>query len=399
MVVMLLLISSWFLSMYMTPAMCLWFMKVKPKKKAPKPGRVQRGNSTKSQNEDLYSGRFYKVYKGILKQVLRFRVFVLTLAAGTLLLGGWVSTNLVKEFFGPSERNQFLVYLDLPAGTRIDTTEKAVNRLTGWLSNKKENPEITNTIAYVGTGGPRFFLVLSPFDPDPHLAFVVVNTEGPKEVPELVERVRQHLADAFPGVSGRVKRMWTGGEEPGFVEIRLYGLDPDYLFEKGNQLAAGLKAIPGILDVRNTWENMVPKATVVVDQVRVRRAGITSEEVATSLKAHMDGAEVTEYREGDVAIPVIFRSMERERSAFSDFLNVTVYSKKGVSVPLTQIADLKLEWDYSRISRRNQEKCLTVETKHEFLKAPELLKEIEPLITELQLKAGYHWEVGGELEI
>jgi len=31
MVVILLLISSWFLSMYMTPAMCFWFMKVKPK--------------------------------------------------------------------------------------------------------------------------------------------------------------------------------------------------------------------------------------------------------------------------------------------------------------------------------------------------------------------------------
>ena len=399
MVVMLLLISSWFLSMYMTPAMCLWFMKVKPKKKASKPGRAQAENSTESKKEDLYSGRFYKVYKGILKQVLRFRVFVLTLAVGTLLLGGWVSTNLVKEFFGPSERNQFLVYLDLPAGTRIDTTEKAVNRLTNWLSDKEINPEITSTIAYVGTGGPRFFLVLSPFDPDPHLAFVVVNTKGPKEVPELVERVRQHLTDEFPNVSGRVKRMWTGGEEPGFVEIRLYGLDPDYLFAKGNQLAAGLKAIPGILDVRNTWENMVPKATVVVDQTRARRAGITSEEVATSLKAHMDGAEITEYREGDVAIPVIFRSMERERSALSDFLNVTVYSKAGVSIPLTQIADLKLEWDYSRISRRNQEKCLTVEVKHEFLKAPELLKAAEPLIAELQLKPGYRWEVGGELEI
>ena len=398
MVVMLLLMSSWFLSMYMTPAMCLWFMKVKPKKKASKTSVAQAENSTESKQEDPYSGRFYKVYKGILKQVLRFRVFVLTLAVGTLILGGWVSSSLVKEFFGPSERNQFLVYLDLPAGTRIDTTEKAVNRLTGWLSNKKENPEITSTIAYVGTGGPRFFLVLSPFDPDPNLAFVVVNTEGAEEVPELVERVRQHLADTFPNVSGRVKQMWTGGEEPGFMEIRLYGLDPDYLFEKGKQLAAGLKAIPGILDVKNTWENMVPKATVVVDQIRARRAGITSEEVATSLKAHMDGAEVTQYREGDVAIPVMFRSMERERSALSDFLNVTVYSKEGVSVPLTQIADLKLEWDYSRISRRNQEKCLTVETKHEFLKSPELLKAVEPLIAELQLEAGYRWEVGGELE-
>jgi len=397
MVVILLLISSWFLSMYTTPAMCLWFMKVKPKEDKTNPDSAPALKAD-AKSTDLYSGSFYRVYRGILQLVLRFRVIVLVLAAAVLLFGGFVSTKLVREFFGPSERNQFLVYLDLPAGSRIQTTEEAVNRLTTWLSDKEKNPEITSTIAYVGTGGPRFFLVLSPFDPDPHLGFVIANTQESGQVPELIQRVRQHLADAFPGVSGRVKQMWMGSEEPGFLEIRIYGLDANYLFEKGSQLTAALKAIPGTLDVKNTWENMVPKATVVVDQIRARRAGITSEEVATSLKAHMDGAEVTEYLEGDVAIPVIFRSMERERSALSDFLNVTVYSKEGVSVPLTQIADLKLEWDYSRISRRNQERCLTVEAKHEFLKAPELLKAVEPLIAELQLKAGYRWEVGGEME-
>ena len=398
MVVILLLISSWFLSMYMTPAMCLWFMKVKPKKEKTNSDGAPAKTGAHAKDEDPYSGRFYRVYRGILQQVLRFRVIVIVLAACTLLFGGFVSTKLVREFFGPSERNQFLVYLDLPAGSRIQATEKAVNRLTTWLSDKDKNPEITSTIAYVGTGGPRFFLVLSPFDPDPHLGFVIVNTEESRQVPGLIQRVRQHLTDVFPEVSGRVKQMWMGAEEPGFLEIRLYGLDPDYLFEKGSQLVADLKAMPGTLDVKNTWENKTLKVSVVVDQVRARRADITSKEVAISLQANMDGAEVTEYREGDLAIPVIFRSEEQERKALSDFFNVNAYSREGVSVPLSQIADLKWGWDYSRISRRNQEKCLTVEAKHEFLKAPELFADTKALIEGLELKAGYHWEVGGELE-
>ena len=156
--------------------------------------------------------------------------------------------------------------------------------------------------------------------------------------------------------------------------------------------------MPGTLDVRSNWENKVRKVLVNVDQARARRAGITSLEVAMSLQAHMDGAEVTEYREGDLAIPVVFRSVEQERKALSDFRNVNVYSKEGVSVPLTQIADLKMEWDYSRISRRNQEKCLTVEVKHEFLKAAELFAATKPLIEKLDLNKGYRWELGGELE-
>ncbi len=231
------------------------------------------------------------------------------------------------------------------------------------------------------------------------MAFVIVNTESPDPVPEIVERVRQYFIDHIPEANGRVKQMWLGSEEPGFLEIRLYGLDPAYIFEKGNQLAARLKAMPGTLDVRNTWENKVLKAHIVVDQTRARRAGVTSKETALSLQSHMDGIRVTDYRELDVAIPVIARSEIEERKVLSDLWNVMVRSPRdGTSVPLTQIADIRGQWDFSRISRRNQERCVTIEAKHEYLKAPELLEAAKPFIEELDLKEGYWWEVGGELE-
>ena len=95
-----------------------------------------------------------------------------------------------------------------------------------------------------------------------------------------------------------------GSAEPGFLEIRLIGPDPEYLYEQGNRLVDGLRAMPGTLDVRSNWENKILKARIVVDQVRARRAGVTSRDIALWLNAHMDGVEVTEYREGDIAIPV-----------------------------------------------------------------------------------------------
>jgi multidrug efflux pump len=399
MVVILLLLSSWFLSMYMTPTMCFWFMKVKPlDKKTPQASE----SAAMSGDEDemaAYSGRFYQIYLKILQKMLHMRFIVMVAAFGIIIFGGFIASLLVREFFGPSVRNQFLVYVDLPAGYRIESTDEVVRQLTGWLADKEENPEITSTIAYVGTGGPRFFLVLSPLDPDPHVAFVIVNTESPDPVPELVERVRQYFNDHIPEANGRVKQMWMGSEEPGFLEIRIYGLDPAYIFEKGNQLATRLKDMPGSMDVRNTWENKVLKAHIVVDQARARRAGVTSKETALSLQSHMDGVKVTEYRELDVAIPVVSRSVKEERKVLSDLWNVMVRSPRdGTSVPLTQIADIRGQWDFSRIARRNQERCVTIEAKHEILKAPELLAATKPFIDELELNADSWWEVGGELE-
>ena len=113
----------------------------------------------------------------------------------------------------------------------------------------------------------------------------------------------------------------------------------------------------------------------------------------------MDGIQITDYREGDIAIPVVGRSVEDERRYFSDLWNVMVRSPStGVQAPITQIADVRGQWEFSRIARRNQERCLTVEVKHEYLKAPELFAAALPLIEALELSQGNWWEVGGEIE-
>ncbi len=299
--------------------------------------------------------------------------------------------------FGHSDRNQFLVYLDLPAGYNINSTDRVVQRLTTWLADKEANPDVSGTIAYVGTGGPRFVLVLAPFDPDPHRAFIIVNTHSSEQVVKTAAHVRQYIADALPEVDGRVKRMWTSGTEPGWLEIRLYGPDVDYLQTKGVQLTNRLRAVPGTTDVRNNGENRVLKVRVLVDQARARRAGVSSQDIAHSLEASIDGIKVTDYREEDQAIPVILQSVEEERSEGSDFYNIRVYSA-GKDVPLTQIANARSEWELNRVSRRNQERVLTVEFKHEVLKAPELLERIIPEVEALELDKDSRWEVGGEIE-
>ncbi|MDX1335178.1 MAG: efflux RND transporter permease subunit, partial [Gammaproteobacteria bacterium] len=183
------------------------------------------------------------------------------------------------------------------------------------------------------------------------------------------------------------------------VEIRHNGQDPEYLYEKGSLLTDKLRTMPGIHDIHNDWENKVLKARVQVDQVRARRAGVTSRDIALGLRAQMDGVQVTEYREGDIAIPVVARSIDQHRSGIGDLWNTKVTSSlTGEVVPLTQVADIQVESDFYRVARRNQEQTLTIEFKHEDLLAPELLEATLPLIDELQLAADYRWEVGGEIE-
>ena len=381
MVVTILLLSSWFLSMYMTPYLSYLFMK------APAAGA-----------DEASTGGISGAYRSLLEALLRVRYLVILFTFLVLVGGGFLGSKLVREMFGYSDRNQFLVYVDLPAGYNIDAMDEVVQRLGDWLADRDVNPEIAGTIAYVGTGGPRFVLVLAPFDPDPNRAFLIVNTERSDQVVEVAERVRRHLSARFPEADARVKRMWTNGKDPGLVEIRLIGPDPEVLYRKGETLAGMVRGMRGTIDVRNNWENKVVKAEILVDQARARRAGVTSEAVANALAAFVDGIQATDFREGDQAIPVLLRSAPEERAVGSDLFNIRVQSSKGGDLSLSQIADSRGRWEYSRIARRNQERALTIELKHERLKAPELLAAVAPNVEALALDEDYRWEVGGEIE-
>ena len=387
MVVIILLLSSWFLAMYQIPFLSYWFLR------APSPPAASAGAPPRE-------GRLVAGYRRLLRGLLRARYGVILATLGMLVGGGWIAASrVVPEMFGYAERNQFLVYLDHPAGYSLEATDEQVRQFTAWLRDPAENPEITDVVAYVGNGGPRFILVLDPFDPDPHRSFLLVNTQRNDQVAEVVERVRDQAPARFPAVDVRVKRMWTNGEDPGLVEIRLKGEDAEILYAKGRELTDRLRALPGTRNVRNNWENKILQATVEIDQARARRVGISTAEVGDSLQTFLDGLAPTTYREGEQEIPLVLRARAEERDEGGDFVNVRIRSQGGeTDIPLSQVAVVQPGWEFMRIARHNQERCVTIELTHDWLLAPQLLEAVRPEIEALQLTEDFHWEVGGEVE-
>jgi multidrug efflux pump subunit AcrB len=386
-VMIILLMGSWFFSMFSSTSMCYWFLKIKP-----------AAAGDKHQAGDPYQGKFYQIYRQILQFSLRYRILVLAVTGGLFAASLYMFTFIPQAFFPSGDRNQYLIYLDLPAGTRIEETDWTVRELSVWLQDKKENPEITGTIGYVGNGGPRFFLSLSPMDPDPFTAFLIVNTETNKQVPELVKRTSQYLLNNFPNVRGRVKSMWLGGTETGLMEIRLSGPGIEVLQEQAEQLMAALRKIPGSLDIKQDWNNRVFTAMIDVDQNRARRAGVTSQDVADTLEFFIDGTTSTDYHQGNVQIPIVGRGVKAERDSPDSMFTLGIYSSSGDNVPLNQVADLYFRGELDRIVRYNQERTITVSAKNQVLKASEIFAALKPTLDEMKFPKNHYWEKGGELE-
>ena len=379
-VIILALLASWLLACTVTPLLCVWFL--------PEPGaRAQ-----------AVEGHLTRAYGHILSRILRARIafagamlvlFVLAMAAMAR-----VPTGLLP----PSERAQFVVKLELPAGASETETLRVTQRLARWLADERAHPEVTSSVFYIASGGPRFFLALSPLDPAPHIAFGVVNTATAADVAALRQRIEAFMAAQLPEARGWTELLFLGQEPPGTLEIRLSGDTVETLYQAGKRIEALFASIPGTRDMRTNWANPVLQLDVLIDQERSRRAGLPPAAVAGALEMNFDGTVVTDYREGDRVIPVLLRARAEERATLDDLADITVVTDDGRPVPLLQVASIAGELSPYIIHRYNLERTITVSGINPGLTSAALLEQLRPKLNAMELPAGYHWAPGGEVE-
>jgi multidrug efflux pump subunit AcrB len=142
-----------------------------------------------------------------------------------------------------------------------------------------------------------------------------------------------------------------------------------------------------------------------VDQAKAKEAGLSSEDIALSLQSQYSELQVTEYREGEDIVPLVIRAREKNRRHLSRIEDVYVYSPATEQrVPLSQVANTRMEWQPGNIRRRNSVRTMTVKADIEpGLYSIELLQNsIRPRLETLRHSAkwseGYRMEYGGEFE-
>jgi multidrug efflux pump subunit AcrB len=380
-VVALTLAGSWIAALYILPALTVWFI----------------GGSTLAQKESGLATRLEGLYAALVRSALRFSVLVL--AASLLLVALSIAQfgRLPKQMFPLSERNQFLIYMNMPDGTDISQTDAKALEVSKWLADPRENPEIASHILYVGDGGPRFYLTLTPVPPDPASAFFLVNTKDYQGAIRAADRAWQYLYQNHPEARFKIKRLAMGSVESGIVDIELSGPDANRLLALGEQVRSLFQAAAGIRDNDDDWGNKVLNVEIDINQDRARQLGITSEEITQLLKTYFSGSAVSIYRENDNAIPIVLRAGAETHESLEGLTSAS-FAKDGRVIPLGQIATLRTGFDFARIRRKNQERTITVTGRSASLTAGNLLKAVQPGLQALDLAGGYQFAVGGEIQ-
>src|SRR5436190_5788301 len=156
-----------------------------------------------------------------------------------------------------------------------------------------------------------------------------------------------------------------------------------------------------IVDPHLDWSEQVKSIRLEVDQDRARALGLTPQDVAQTLQTLLSGYTVTQYREGIEHIDVVARAVATERLELNRLPALTIATRNGVAVPLSQIARLNYEYEEPILWRRNRDIVLTVRGDVvDRVQAPDVSKEVEPQLQVIKdaLPYGYRIETGGSIE-
>ncbi len=384
------LVVSWFVAVVFTPY--IGFRLLDPKKLAA---------HAQAHGGDPYATPFYQWLRRVLAWCLRHRWVVIGTTVGAFALSiAAFQTVVQKQFFPPASRPELMVDLWLPQGASLKATEAEVRRAEAMLVG---DARVRAFSSYVGTGITRFYLPLDQQQANVNFGQLMVVASSNEARESLhVDLQKKFASDdgSWAHVRCRVTAL-ENGPPVGFpVQFRVSGDNIDTLRLQAEKLAAAMRAHPNLRGVNFDWFDKVKSVRVEIDQARARALGVNSRDVALTLQAWLIGATITQYREGEQLIDVVWRANAEQGRSLDRLPDLAILSSSGKQVPLAQVAQLKPVLSEGVIWRRDRVPAITVRADVEGMQASVAVKDLQPVIDQLRqsLPPGYRIDLGGTME-
>lgn len=384
------LLCSWVLTLSMVALLCIKAIRV----------------NTESEKVTLFT-RFAGRYRGFLEGSLKRPWLTIGVIVSVFVVCMGLFRFIPVIFMAPSDRPLVTANIELPIGADIERTEMVVEGINTFLKETllvKEAGEegVVNWSTYTGEGAPKYDLGYTAPESSPNSAHILINTTSDAINTPVIEKVQDYLLTTWPDVKYKVSRLVSGGGSADPVEIRITGQDAEALSRIAEEVKVKLATIPGATNISDDWGMLSKKLVVDIDPIKAQMAGLTNQDIAVALEAELSGARTGSYREGVDVIPIVMREIRAGALTVEDLEGLSITSQStGLSIPLTQVAEIVTGWQAGKILRRDLNLTMGVTCDVQAsTTANQVFKGIVPWLDEAsaQWPSGYSYELGGDAE-
>ncbi len=230
--------------------------------------------------------------------------------------------------------------------------------------------------------------------------------DWPKRIPktELIEQMQEALEKAVPSnsfsftqpIELRVQELVAGVRSD--VGLSLYGDDLNVLKEEGDKIVRALSQVPGAADVQAQQIAGLPYLRVIVRRDAISRYGVDSRDVLDTVNM-IGGMPAGEVFEGQRRFPLQLRLSPQWREDTEQLRELKVADAQGRHIPLSQLAEIRMEDGPSEISRDAIRRRLLIQCNVRGRDLGGFVAEAQRVVDEqVKLPAGYSLTWGGQFQ-
>ena len=288
-------------------------------------------------------------------------IFTLLLGSVGFLAAGHIGTEAMPAIDGDVLEARIL----MPQGTPLARTEAAARQVAEAMRrlDTQLSPEQPGGAPLVEAIQVRFNHNPSAREAGAHVATVMVDLLTAERRRIDLERLTAAWRAEIGDIAGLHSLII---QEPGFgpagipIEVRLQGEDLDRLKHAALDLAGHLAGFEGVYNVLDDLRPGKPQRRLALSE-GAHGLGLTTEEVASQLRAAILGEIADTQRIGAWDIDLLVRLAEQDRRSLDDLHDLTVQLPGGARVPLDVIARIQEARGWAKITRIDGVRNVTVE--------------------------------------
>ncbi|HTC17374.1 MAG TPA: CusA/CzcA family heavy metal efflux RND transporter [Steroidobacteraceae bacterium] len=268
-----------------------------------------------------------------------------------------------RDFLPDLDEGALWLQVQMPTGLSLN---KASDMASDLRREIRKSPEVSYVVTQTGRNDDgtdpwtmshiEAPVGLTPYDGWP----------GGESKKQFLDKLAARLAHDLPGYSigisqpiiDGVNDMIGGAHSP--LVIKVYGDDLAMLRHISQQMVDVLYDVPGTSSASIFQEPPIPQINVTVDREKAARYGINIADVQNVIQTGVGQAPVSTVYVGERVYNLTVRFLGTSRESPQALANLSVHTSDGKQVPLSQLADIKVQTGESTITRENGQRNLTI---------------------------------------
>ncbi|MDD2702394.1 MAG: efflux RND transporter permease subunit [Candidatus Omnitrophica bacterium] len=352
------------------------------------------------------TGRF----KQFVDILLQRRNTVISIITIIFVMSVFLLFTMERQFLPRVDQRQFIIKVDLPPGSRLETTDSAVRKVERLLL---EIPETKDVTVNIGSSEEKVSAQETALQTlGTHQAQIMINLKK-KSKKEGITRSTEDVIQILK--TGLDKENMQGAEieyvaqenslgasltanAPVVVEIK--GPDLNTLTEISAYIQSRVKKIPGTYGIKTNMPQPSPETKLHILKDRASLYGLSVQDIAVTAQVALKGYVATKFKDKasqeDIDIKVRLRTQDRED--LSNLRRLLIHSPLGMDIFMSEVAYLTKGVGPTEIKRTDQQRSIMVTANSYQRSLGQTIKEVSALTGAVRTKLpkDYSLEMAGE---